>query len=111
LVPLGQIAEIVPGEGPAQIQHLDRNRVVVIEANPFGLPLSEVTANIQRELAGVPLPPGHVITQGGDVERQTDVFGRTVRALVVALVLMYLILVLQFGSFLDPLPILASLPL
>ena len=48
---------------------------------------------------------------GGDAENQTEVFGNIFLALGVAVLLMYLILVMQFGSFLDPMAILMSLPL
>jgi hydrophobic/amphiphilic exporter-1 (mainly G- bacteria), HAE1 family len=51
------------------------------------------------------------LTQGGEVDSQAEVFGRIFAALGVAVLLMYLILVVQFGSFLEPLAILVSLPL
>src|SRR5262245_51228664 len=59
----------------------------------------------------VPLPPGYSITQGGQVRNQNEAFNNMITALGVAVMLMYLILVIQFGSFLDPLAILVSLPL
>src|SRR5262245_34585851 len=59
----------------------------------------------------VPLPPGYSITQGGQVRNQNEAFNNMITALGVAVMLMYLILVVQFGSFLDPLAILVSLPL
>ena len=58
------------------------------------------------------LPPGYVITQGGQTEEQTRGLQRaSSSALGVAVLLMYLVLVVQFGSFLDPLAIMLSLPL
>src|SRR5688500_19892971 len=48
---------------------------------------------------------------GGDAESQAEVFGAIFSALGLAILLMYLILVVQFGSFLDPLAIMMSLPL
>jgi HAE1 family hydrophobic/amphiphilic exporter-1 len=57
------------------------------------------------------LPPGYHITEGGQVANQNEVFTNMILALGVAVMLMYLILVIQFGSFLDPLAILVSLPL
>jgi HAE1 family hydrophobic/amphiphilic exporter-1 len=59
----------------------------------------------------VKLPPGYTLTQGGETEAQTEIFTSTMIALGVAVMLMYLVLVVQFGSFLDPLAILLSLPL
>src|SRR3954452_18813680 len=57
------------------------------------------------------LPAGYSITWGGESRDQAEVFGNIFTALGVAVLLMYLILVVQFGSFLDPLAILVSLPL
>jgi HAE1 family hydrophobic/amphiphilic exporter-1 len=51
------------------------------------------------------------LRQGGETEDQQEVFGRILFALGVAIMLMYFVLVVQFGSFLDPLAILLSLPL
>ncbi|MEQ1565423.1 MAG: efflux RND transporter permease subunit [Myxococcota bacterium] len=110
-LPLGQVANIEPGRGPAQIQHLDRKRVVSVEANTRGKPMSAVMEGINQVLAVTELPAGVHVAAGGDVERQQDVFGRMFGALGVAVLLMYLILVVQFGSFIDPLPIMLSLPL
>jgi HAE1 family hydrophobic/amphiphilic exporter-1 len=67
--------------------------------------------DIRARLAKFPLPPGVRITEGGDAEQQNEVFGNIFIALGVAGMLMYLILVMQFGSFMDPLAIMMSLPL
>ncbi len=111
LIPLGQVADIKQGIGPAQIDHLDRERVVDVQANTSGRSLGEVTAGIQSRLNQLHLPPGYRITMGGDVESQVEVFTNIFKALGVAVLLMYLILVVQFGSFLDPIAIMMSLPL
>ena len=110
-VPLGQLATIRSGVGPARIDHLDRERVITVQANTQNRPLSEVIKEIDAQLAGVALPAGYTITQGGETEDQQEVFGRIITALAVAVLLMYLVLVVQFGSFLDPLAIMISLPL
>jgi HAE1 family hydrophobic/amphiphilic exporter-1 len=70
-----------------------------------------VTADIQKVLDDMQLPPGVTVTMGGDAESQAEVFGQIFSALGLAVLLMYLILVVQFGSFLDPLAIMMSLPL
>ncbi len=110
-LPLGQIATIQQGMGPAQIDHLDRDKVVIIQANVEGKPLNDVVEGINQRLATLHLPPGYEITQGGEARDQNEVFSRIFLALGVAVLLMYLILVVQFGSFLDPVAILISLPL
>jgi HAE1 family hydrophobic/amphiphilic exporter-1 len=59
----------------------------------------------------VQLPPGYTITEGGETESQTEIFTQMFIALAVAVMLMYFVLVIQFGSFLEPFSILLSLPL
>jgi HAE1 family hydrophobic/amphiphilic exporter-1 len=110
-VPLGQVAAITEGVGPAQIDHLDRDRLITVQANVDGRPLGDVVTAIDARLVGVALPAGYRITRGGDAADQDEVFGRIFSALGIAVLLMYLVLVVQFGSFLDPFAILLSLPL
>ena len=110
-LPLGQIATISQGLGPAQITHLDGDLVVTVEANTSGRSLGEVMKQMNPKFETMRLPPGVRITQGGEVDSQNEVFGRIFAALGTAVLLMYFILVLQFGSFLEPLAILVSLPL
>ncbi|WP_257462735.1 efflux RND transporter permease subunit [Archangium lipolyticum] len=111
LVPLGQVARIRETVGPAQINHLNREKVINVQANVQGRSLSEVMTDIQAQVAKVRLPPGYELGVGGEAADQAEVFSRVFLALAVAVLLMYLILVIQFGSFLDPLAILLSLPL
>ena len=110
-LPLGQVATIVRGSGPAQINHLNRDPVVNVQANTQGRSLNEVLTDMQKRLAKLTLPTGYRITQGGEARDQAEVFTRIFTALGIAVLLMYLILVMQFGSFIDPLAILLSLPL
>ena len=110
-LPLGQVATVEQGLGPSIINHLDRDKLVTVQANVAGRPNSDVLADINAIFAEEPMPPGVELSQGGDTENQTKVFSSIFAALGIAIVLMYMILVLQFGSFLDPLAILVSLPL
>jgi HAE1 family hydrophobic/amphiphilic exporter-1 len=110
-MPLGQIATIKSGIGPAIIDHLNREPVVTVELNTSGRAAGDVTADIQSRLEKMRLPAGVHYTIGGDAESQAEVFGQIFSALGLAVLLMYLILVVQFGSFVDPVAILMSLPL
>ncbi|MEJ7809521.1 MAG: efflux RND transporter permease subunit [Gemmatimonadaceae bacterium] len=110
-IPLGQVATVEQSLGPAVINHLDRDLVINVEANVSGRSTGEVIADVNQRVAQIQLPPGVRVTQGGDAQQQTEVFSNIFFALGVAVMLMYLILVMQFGSFLDPLAILLSLPL
>jgi len=111
MMPLGQLASVSQGIGPAKISHLDRDNVIVVQANVSRRSLGEVTSAITRELESKTLPEGVRWSFGGEARDQAQVFGDILAALGIALLLMYLILVMQFGSFLDPIAILISLPL
>jgi hydrophobic/amphiphilic exporter-1 (mainly G- bacteria), HAE1 family len=110
-LPLGQVAKVTQDIGPAVITHRDRDKVVTIQANAAGRALNEVLADINTVLTKNPFPPGVKLSQGGEAEDQAKVFGSIIAALGIAILLMYMILVVQFGSFLDPIAILISLPL
>lgn len=111
VVPLGQIADVKQALGPAEIDHLDQDRVINVEANTSGRSLGEIRTDIQNGIAKLQLPAGVQISNGAQAKNQDELKGSMGAALGLAILLMYLILVIQFGSFLDPLAILLSLPL
>jgi hydrophobic/amphiphilic exporter-1 (mainly G- bacteria), HAE1 family len=111
-IPLGQVARVTPSVGPARIDHLNRERVITIEANTEGRPLSDVVNDITARVSQtVELPPGYTLSQGGETEQSNEIFLQMFISLGVAIMLMYFVLVVQFGSFLEPFAILLSLPL
>lgn len=116
-IPLGQVAEISTSFGPAAINHLNREPNVVVEWNVAGRSTGEVFADVQARLLDRGMVLGQVglggvrISQGGDQEFQDESFSSIFFSLGVAILFMYLILVMQFGSFVDPMAIMASLPL
>jgi HAE1 family hydrophobic/amphiphilic exporter-1 len=86
--------------------------VITVEANTQGRPLSAVVGDTMARVdRAVTFPTGYAISQGGETEEQQEIFGQMFIAIGVAVMLMYFVLVLQFGSFLEPLAILLSLPL
>ncbi|WP_426959423.1 efflux RND transporter permease subunit [Muricoccus radiodurans] len=110
-VPLGNVAEIRYGAGPAQIERLDRVRKATVEAELNGLPLGEAT----RLAAELPimrnLPAGVRERSTGDAEIMRELFSSFVIALATGVGLVYLVLVLLFGGVLQPLTIMSALPL
>ena len=110
-VPLGAVATITNQPGPAEVEHYDGDQIVTVGANTEGQSLSQVSAEINRKMAVLAPPPGVHVTQGGQVRDQWNIFVDILSALGLAVLLMYLILVVQFGSFLDPIAIMISLPL
>jgi HAE1 family hydrophobic/amphiphilic exporter-1 len=111
MVPLDQIATITMGKGPAQIQHLDGKRTITVSANTQGRSSGEVTSDAMKIAEQIDFPAGYGLTLGGASRDQKEVFGEMAIALVMGIALMYLVLVMQFGSFTAPLPVMLSLPL
>jgi hydrophobic/amphiphilic exporter-1 (mainly G- bacteria), HAE1 family len=110
-VPLGAVATISNQLGPAEVEHYDRDQVITVGANLEGRTLSQVSDAIHRGLAAVRVPPGVRIVEAGQAKDLSGVLGDIAATVGLAVLLMYLILVVQFGSFLDPLAIMLSLPL
>jgi hydrophobic/amphiphilic exporter-1 (mainly G- bacteria), HAE1 family len=111
-IPLGQVARVTPSIGPARIDHLDRDRVIIVEANTENRALSAVVGDTMvRVQQAVTFPTGYSLSQGGETEEQQEIFTQMFIAIGVAILLMYFVLVVQFGSFLEPFSIMLSLPL
>jgi len=111
VVPLDQIATVTIGKGPSQIQHSDGKRTISVSANAQGRSPGEVTADALKIARAIKFPPGYGVELAGASRDQDEVFKRMGIALVSGVALMYLILVIQFGSFTAPLPVMVSLPL
>ncbi|ODU99365.1 MAG: acriflavin resistance protein [Rubrivivax sp. SCN 70-15] len=111
MVPLEQIATITMGKGPSQIQHNDGKRTISVAANAQGRSAGEVTADALKIARAMDYPPGYGLELAGASRDQQEVFTQMGIALVSGIALMYLILVMQFGSFTAPLAVMLSLPL
>jgi multidrug efflux pump subunit AcrB len=111
MVPLDQIAKITMGKGPSAIEHKDGKRVVRVSANAQGRSNGEVMDDALKLAKAMDFPPGYGLSLGGQSKDQQEVFTQMTIALVSGIGLMYLILVMQFGSFTAPLAVMLSLPL
>jgi multidrug efflux pump subunit AcrB len=99
------------GEGPAQIQHLNGRRMIAVGANAQGRASGDITKDAMKLAQQIDFPSGYGVELGGAGKDQKEVFGAMTTALVMGVGLMYLILVMQFGSFTAPLSVMLSLPL
>jgi HAE1 family hydrophobic/amphiphilic exporter-1 len=111
MVPLEQIATVTMGKGPSQIQFSNGKRTISVAANAQGRSPGEVTADALKLARSMDFPPGYGLELAGASRDQQAVFGDMLVALVSGIGLMYLILVMQFGSFSAPLAVMLSLPL
>ena len=111
MVPLDQIAKITMGKGPAAISHRDGKRVVTVTANAQGRSNGEVMSDAMKLAQSMDFPPGYGLAVGGQSKIMNEVFTDLGIGLISGIGLMYLILVMQFGSFTAPLGVMMSLPL
>jgi len=111
MVPLEQIASITMGKGPAAIRHKNGERMITVSANAQGRSPGEVTADAMKLAKSFDFPPGYGLQLGGAGQDQQEVFSAMGIALISGIGLMYLILVMQFGSFTAPMGVMLSLPL
>ncbi|MGE5145075.1 MAG: efflux RND transporter permease subunit, partial [Acidobacteriota bacterium] len=111
MIPLGQVATIRSSAAPNEIKRLDLERVATIEGNYQNRPLTDVVKDVRARLATVDLPPGYRFDFGGEQKDFAETVGYMLESLTLAIVFIYLILASQFGSFLQPLAIMLSLPL
>ncbi len=111
MVALRQIADFQRGLGPTQINRKDLTRQVLISANTDGVASGTAGEQLKRELARIDLPPGYRLDTGGANRDMAESFGFAVQALALAVIFIYMILASQFGSFVQPVAIMVSLPL
>jgi len=111
-VPLSAVARFELSQGPTAIDRYDRMRRVVIGADLVGdVPLGKAVEQVMALLAAKKLPAGVELKQFGDAEVMGEVFESFAKAMGAGIMMVYAVLVLLFGSFLQPITILFSLPL
>jgi HAE1 family hydrophobic/amphiphilic exporter-1 len=111
VVRLAQVAEVIEGTGPNQINRRNLNREVAINANVYGRSAGEVSGEIRKVLDAMTFPPGYRYEFGGSTKNMAESFGYAVSALALAVIFIYMILASQFQSLLQPLALMTSLPL
>jgi HAE1 family hydrophobic/amphiphilic exporter-1 len=111
VVRLAQVAEVVEGTGPNQINRRNLKREVAISANVYGRSAGEVSTAIRQVLDTMSFPPGYRFEFSGSTKNMEESFGYALSALALAVIFIYMILASQFQSFLQPLALMTALPL
>jgi multidrug efflux pump subunit AcrB len=111
MVPLRQVVEFVPSTSPQVLKRQALERRVAIYAGTEGRPTGDVNADVQKAIQSIELPDGVRMAVGGDAEQMAETLSAAGMALGIAVIFIYLVLASQFGSFLQPIAIMVSLPL
>jgi multidrug efflux pump subunit AcrB len=110
-VMLGQVATLEMTGGPAVIDRYDRSRNINFEIELSGLPLGDVVKATQELPSIRNLPPGVKVVEVGDAEVMGELFASFGLAMLTGVLCIYIVLVLLFKAFLQPVTILMALPL
>jgi len=109
-VALSEVASFKLTDSPQEILHRDRQNVATISSNITGRALGAITADIKTKMKGVAIPHGYSLGYTGDQQNMASSFGSLVWALVASLVLVFMILVVLYESFLTPFIRMLSIP-
>ncbi len=111
-VPLGVVADVALSTGPTSIERYDRQYRTTVEADiADGYLLGPATEAVNALPIAQNMPEGTSIQAGGDAEIMGEVFTQFALAMGAGILLVYVVLVLLFSSFVTPVTILMSLPL
>jgi len=108
--PLQSVARIVPINTPTEVDHYQIRRVVDVFVMPKSEDLSSVYSQVQHLLKGLTLPKNARVRVQGAVVGMSQSFARFGVGLLLSIVLVYLVLMAQFRSFIDPFIILTAIP-
>jgi len=111
-VPVGAVATLTPEWEPGRIVRRNGVRTLTVRAFPDGHSLASTILNSTRkQVDAMTLPAGYRIEYGGEKENQDETFGEMQHALMISLVLIFLILLFQFKTLIDPLIVMMAFPL
>ena len=111
-IPLKQLATIEFKSTPLSISHYDLNRTVTLTADvKAGYSVNEVTNKILDKIKKYSFPKGYTYYVSGELESQQRSFGGMAKALIIAIVGIFGVLVLQFRSYKQPLIVFSAIPL
>ena len=110
LVELSSLAQFSESRGPSQIDRFNRQRTVLILANPDAISLADARDQAERAVAEMNLPPQYGMQLLGQTKMLAETAYYFLVALAMSILFMYLILAAQFESWMNPMAILSALP-
>ncbi|HEU5297788.1 MAG TPA: efflux RND transporter permease subunit, partial [Burkholderiaceae bacterium] len=110
-IPLEAVADIQPVFNPDVIRRQNLQRREAVFAGAHGRPSGDVGKDVIKLTETFVLPPGYSFDIGGATKEQQDAFAAMIAAMALAVIFIYIVLASQFASFLQPIAIMASLPL
>jgi multidrug efflux pump subunit AcrB len=108
---IGNLASVKHTATPLGITHSNVLPVVDVDCGVEGRDLGGVTADVQEKVSRIKnIPPGTVINIRGQSQAMREAFGDMAKGLILAIVLVYLLMAVNYQSWLDPMLIMMALP-
>lgn len=111
IIQLGQFAQALQSEGPNRLERKDRIGSITLKSQVAGRPNGTVGEEIQQRVNRLELPEEVTISYEGDLKMQEEGFGSLGIALMASILLIYLIMVALYDSYVYPFVVMFSLPL
>ncbi len=109
-VEVSQFANVEQDNSPSLLERKDRQAAVTLTSDALGRPSGTVADDVVSYLKKNPLANGIQMTWGSDIKRQNDSFGALGSVLMISFLLIYLIMVALYDSFIYPFVVLFSIP-
>ena len=109
-IDVSQFATIERDNSPSLLERKDRQPAVTLTSDALGRPSGTVADEVVAYIFKNPLPDGIEMTWGSDIKRQNDSFGALGSVLLISFLLIYLIMVALYDSFVYPFVVLFSIP-
>ena len=110
-IKLSQFATITEGSGPSKLERRDKTASVTVQGQNIGVPSGTIVQQWEEKLQKLDKPTGVSYIWGGDQENQSEGFGTLGVALLAAIILVYLVMVGLYDSFVHPFVVLFAIPL
>ncbi len=109
-VKLSQIASFTVEQGPISIDRQDQVRIASISGSLLNRDLKSVMDDIKTGVDKIQLPAGYEVEYAGQNQQMMDTFGDLALALLLAIILVYAVMAVQYESFFSPFVIMFSVP-
>lgn len=109
-VEVSQFAAVMQDNSPSLLERLDRQSSVTLTAESFGRPSGTLAGDVIAYLKTKPLPEGVKLNWGADIKTQNESFGALGSVLLISFILIYLIMIALYDSYIYPFVALFGIP-
>ncbi len=109
-IEVSQFATVVQDNSPSLLERLDRQASVTLTAESFGRPSGTLASEVITYLESKPLPEGVKLSWGADIKTQNESFGALGSVLLISFILIYLIMIALYDSYIYPFVALFGIP-